>query len=228
METQQRAEAPRLARIAPCYAEAARNLIHYLELRRHDLRAVQEELASLGLSSLGRCEGDVRQALENVLRILRRLGNLPAPPPAEPGGGDQALARHSCRLLGKPADPDGASILVTLPAAAAMNPELVVELLEAGMTIARINAAHDDPATWERMVENVRRASATTGRPCRIAVDLAGPKLRTGPVQPGPAVVSAKPRRDSCGRLCEPAQILLVPVQPGQWLQLQRSPEPTP
>ncbi|MCT0224821.1 pyruvate kinase [Synechococcus sp. CS-1328] len=223
MELLQAEEADRRDRVATPYVTAAQNLIDYLALRRQDLRPLQDELASLGLSSLGRCEASVRHSVENVLTILRRIGDLPEiPPPRSSGqavdhrGGAEAVARNAARLLGAPIDLDDASILVTLPVAAATNPELVEELLEAGMTIARINAAHDDAPVWEQMVHNVRRASAATGRPCRITMDLAGPKLRTGPLQPASPVLSAKPRRDACGRLCEPAQILLVPVQPGQ------------
>ena len=39
--------------VPPHYQESASNLIHYLALRRHDLRILQPRLAALGLSSLG-------------------------------------------------------------------------------------------------------------------------------------------------------------------------------
>ncbi len=38
-------------------------------------------------------------------------------------------------------------------------------------------------------------------------MDLAGPKLRTGPVEPGPAVVRVRPRRDAYGRVSAPARV---------------------
>lgn len=223
MDALQGEECERLDRIAPPYASAARNLLDYLALRRRDIRDLQAELAGLGLSSLGRCEASVRQTLSRVLTILRRVGRLPEPRPrlAAAGALDQhdgagAVARNAARLLGMPSDPGDASILVTLPSTAASDPALVLDLIEAGMTIARINCAHDDEPAWECMIRIVREAAAATGRPCRIAMDLAGPKLRTGPVLPGPQLVNAKPRRDVCGRLIETARVLLVPWQPGQ------------
>ena len=50
-------EASGVARLAPVHPEhvaSAKNLMHYLALRRHDIRRLQSKLASLGLSSLGR------------------------------------------------------------------------------------------------------------------------------------------------------------------------------
>ncbi len=41
-------------------------------------------------------------------------------------------------------------------------------------------------------IENLRRAERATGRNCRILMDLAGPKLRTGPLAPDPAVVKIR------------------------------------
>ena len=56
-------------------------------------------------------------------------------------------------------------------------------MVAAGMDCARINLAHDDEDLWRGMARNVRaRAPVATGRPCRIAADLPGPKLRTGAV----------------------------------------------
>jgi hypothetical protein len=46
---------PRLAAVHTHYRDSARNLLHYLVLRRRDLRPLQYRLAPLGLSSLGRC-----------------------------------------------------------------------------------------------------------------------------------------------------------------------------
>src|SRR5215207_5890464 len=53
------------------YSESAKNLIHYMALRRHDLREAQHRLAELGLSSLGGAALHVMQNLEAVLRLLR-------------------------------------------------------------------------------------------------------------------------------------------------------------
>src|SRR6516162_3690871 len=61
--------------LADCalHKESVRNLIHYLALRRHDIRELQEELAALGLSSLGRMEAHVLAGIEAVLKLLNRL-----------------------------------------------------------------------------------------------------------------------------------------------------------
>ena len=41
-------------------------------------------------------------------------------------------------------------------------------------------------------------------------MDLQGPKLRTGPIKPGPRVVRLRPKRDAWGRPTVPARALLV------------------
>ena len=49
--------------------------------------------------------------------------------------------------------------MATLPPEAATEPELVSNLVNAGMDCARINCAHDDPEMWGQMVENVHAAA---------------------------------------------------------------------
>jgi pyruvate kinase len=43
-----------VARSNPSYRRSAGNFLHYLALRQRDIRSLQDELAALGLSSLGR------------------------------------------------------------------------------------------------------------------------------------------------------------------------------
>jgi pyruvate kinase len=52
---------------------SARNLLHYLALRRHDLRGLQRQLEALGLSTLEGAESRTLENVEAVLGILRRL-----------------------------------------------------------------------------------------------------------------------------------------------------------
>src|SRR5262245_65017448 len=52
------------------HRKSARNLVHYLGLRRQDLRRLQDELATRGLSSLGRAESHVLANLDAVLATL--------------------------------------------------------------------------------------------------------------------------------------------------------------
>jgi hypothetical protein len=71
------------------------------------------------------------------------------------------------------------------------------------------------------MVAHLRRAEERLGKSCRILMDLAGPKVRTGELQPGPAVLNCRPKRDSHGRVVEPARVWL-------FAEDQRRPSPTP
>jgi pyruvate kinase len=75
------------------------------------------------------------------------------------------------------------------------------------MNIMRINCAHDGPAEWLRMVENLRAAQKETGQTCKTAFDLAGPKLRTGPVSPSPGIIRWKPLRNDLGQVTRSAYI---------------------
>ena len=46
----------------------------------------------------------------------------------------------------------------------------------------------------------------------RVAFDLAGPKLRTGPIAPGPEVLRFKPVRDKLGNTVAPMTIAFGPT----------------
>ena len=67
----------RMEEICELHRESARNLVHYIALRRHDICDLQEKLTANGLSSLGRTEADVLDAVDAVLRVLRRLVGEP-------------------------------------------------------------------------------------------------------------------------------------------------------
>jgi pyruvate kinase len=106
--------------------------------------------------------------------------------------------------------------MVTMPSEAAANFGLIRDLLLSGMNCMRVNCAHDGPEEWAAMIANLRKAKLETGRDCRVHMDLGGPKLRTGPVHPGPPVVKYRPRRDAYGRIISPARIFLTPTRSPQ------------
>jgi len=58
-----------------------------------------------------------------------------------------------------------------------------------------------------KMIDNLRRAEREVGRPCRVLMDLCGPKLRTGPIRPAEGVVKWRPRRDDLGNVTAPARV---------------------
>jgi len=214
-----------LDEVHPNYRESAPNLLHYLALRRRDLRPLQLRLAALGLSSLGRAESHVLATVDAVLNVLHRLSGCSWQPPSQEAGvvdfvaGELLLARHTESLLGPAAPGRGVRIMVTMPGDAAGDYTLVHDLLQHGMDCMRINCAHDDHASWFRMIEHLRRAEQALERSCRVVMDLAGPKLRTGPLEPGPRVVRIRPGRDVYGRVTAPARV---------WLTAESAPHPPP
>jgi pyruvate kinase len=207
-----------LEAVEPDRRASATNLIHYLALRRHDLRQLQPQLAALGLSSLGRSEARVLPSVDSVRRALRALERyLEGHPdvPVEDASPQEVLTVHTRMLLGAAPSNRRVRIMVTMPSEAADDYALVHELVRAGMDCMRINCAHDDPAAWARMIRNLKRASGALGRPVRVEMDLAGPKLRTGPLEAAPAVVRIRPKRDDFGRVTAPARVWLTASRRG-------------
>jgi len=192
------------------------NLRHYLALRSHDLRPLQHALATLGLSSLGRAEGHVEATLRAVCGALRALDGRPSSEERLLGPdfveGRSALARNAAALLGPAPSGRAVRIMVTADTSLAGDAPAVRALVERGMGILRINCAHDGPEEWTRIAGHVRAAEKATGRPCRILMDLGGPKIRTGPLSPGPPVVTWKLRRDMRGKLLVPTTVWIVPA----------------
>ena len=235
---------PGEAEVHPGHRASARNLLHYLALRRHDIRDLQEQLAAMGLSSLGRTESHVISALHNVMDVLAQLAGTDGPPPEAKHAevpskeGQKLLERNTVELLGAAPEGRRVRIMVTMPSEAGENYELVRDLVASGMNCMRINCAHDGPKAWAGMIRNVRRAEKETGKACKVSMDVAGPKLRTGPIQDGPTVVKYRPKRDSYGRVESPARIWLTPEEqpetppstanacvpvPGKWVSSLKS-----
>ena len=87
------------------FRDSARNLPHYLAFRGQDMRPLQQRLAVLGLSSLGRAEAHVLAAVDAVLEALSRLEGSRHLPAADRDRidfdrGQHLLNSHADALLG--------------------------------------------------------------------------------------------------------------------------------
>jgi pyruvate kinase len=66
---------------------------------------------------------------------------------------------------------------------ASREPTTLVQMIEAGMDVARVNYSHGTLDEHAETVQRVRDAAGRVGRPVAILQDLPGPKLRIGPVR---------------------------------------------
>ncbi len=214
---------PRLSGLDQRWRVSADNLLHYLALRHRDIRQLQENLAERGLSSLGRSEAHVMATIDSVLQALNSLGGAAAPSRETASypsykEGSELLAANTTSLLGPPPTGRRVRIMVTMATDCADDHALMRGMLDRGMNCMRINCAHDSPDVWERMIKNLDRARRELGQPCRVLMDLGGPKLRTGPIEHGPQVLVWRPRRDALGRVTTPAEV---------WLHSADNPSPS-
>jgi pyruvate kinase len=205
-----------LCEIAAGRLQSLRNLHGYLALRASGAGSLHRTLTHLGLDSLGNSEPHVLATVNAVLANLYLLnGGIPEDEPlfdlaGEFDTGPALLQRNSDRLFGPAPGGRRARIMVTLPDAASDDTALLSSLLEGGMDCARINCAYGDQDSWARTIDRLRQAQSVTGRPCRLFMDLRGPKLRTGPMASEPATLKIRPHRAPNGRVLRPAHIQLV------------------
>jgi len=197
------------------FSKSARNLAHYLAMRQHDLRDLQDRLAQAGLSSLGRSESSVLSTFDALIDVLQRATDKRYSPtgknPSENGfnRGHQLLEQHTIALFGSFHDHSKAHVMVTLGTEASWDYKLISALMQKGMTCARVNCAHDDPEIWQGMIRNIRRAETELGSPCRVLMDLAGHKIRTGLITLGPPVRHIKVKKDQAGKIISPGYAIL-------------------
>src|SRR5699024_531890 len=165
------------------FRESARNLFAYLALRRRDIRSLQADLSSWGLSSLGRLESRTLFTLESV---IRRLGNtigkdmeIEEPESKQSTAGRNRLAQNTQLFFGDAPRGRNTRIMVTMPTEASEDKVLLKELIESGMNVARINAAHDNEDTWKAMLDNIHELAEELDKKVKILIDIAGPKIRT-------------------------------------------------
>ncbi|MBA2873789.1 pyruvate kinase [Thermaerobacillus caldiproteolyticus] len=63
--------------------------------------------------------------------------------------------------------------------------EKLVELIEAGMNVARLNFSHGDYAEHGQRIQNIREAAKRTGKTVAILLDTKGPEIRTHNMENG-------------------------------------------
>ena len=74
---------------------------------------------------------------------------------------------------------------------ASRDPKTLLEMVQAGMDVARLNYSHGTLQEHAETVQRVRDVAGQAGRPVAILQDLPGPKLRIGPLDGD--VVELKP-----------------------------------
>jgi pyruvate kinase len=213
-----------IERVAPDRRESAKNLVHYVALRQHDLRDLQFQLSHLGLSSLGRSEscvmGSVLDVSERAHESLALRGNEDAKHELSrlEKGCSAAMSRetamhylhqHTHDMLGpRPADRH-IYIMVTAPSAEEADRAWMLKMLLAGMNVLRINCAHEGEREWSQMVDALAEARREAGKECRVLMDLAGPKIRTGPIVGTRHIATWKPVKDEIGKVTAPARVVI-------------------
>jgi pyruvate kinase len=74
---------------------------------------------------------------------------------------------------------------------ACSSPEVMEQMIRAGMNVARLNFSHGDFAGHRKVIENLRAAALRVGRRVAIMADLPGPKMRIGELAQEPIELKA-------------------------------------
>jgi len=68
---------------------------------------------------------------------------------------------------------------------ATSSPEMLEQLLLAGMNVVRINSSHGDHEAHKEVIRNIRKLDIDLNTSTAILIDLQGPKLRVGEIAGG-------------------------------------------
>ena len=164
--------------ILPQHHSSAINLLQYLALRKKNISHLQNDLHSLGLSSLASAESHIHRQVQEVMMRLGQGFKKKELNTCTIQSARKKLADQTNKLLGTTNPANHIAIMVTLDSELHLDKQSIAGMMKRGMQIARINCAHDNAEVWLRMIEQVQKAEKETGLSCKIYMDLAGPKFR--------------------------------------------------
>jgi len=87
--------------------------------------------------------------------------------------------------------PDHKTKIVATIGPASESEEILRQMIEAGMNVARLNFSHGDFDSHARMIQNIRAAAQAVNRRVAILADLPGPKIRIGVLEREPLFLEA-------------------------------------
>ncbi len=156
------------------------NISDYVSLRNFNLTAIQEELTSIGLSSLGCSQTCVMSSIHQNIKILEQLLDKPQTPDEHDYldfKSAKKILKDNAKIFGTSDDEHYKSkVMVTLPSEAAQSDELIKDLIAQDVSVLRINTA----GAWIKMALFIKEQNQKHNKDTKIYVDLAGPKNRTG------------------------------------------------
>jgi pyruvate kinase len=174
---------------------SAQNLLAYLAYKQHVTSEFLTEIKERGLAI------STWEHMVHSLALCCVNAGLMKPPDQYPSLSSSLQAR-SVELFGARRDYRSPHIMLTLDTRIA-NPQTLEKLLLNGMSIARINCAHDDEASWLQMIASIRQAERHLraqglydSRSCKIMMDLAGPKIRIHKIVKESTVIKIGNARD--------------------------------
>lgn len=195
-----------------------------------DIQQLTDDLSSIGLINLECANTHVLASISSCIQLLEKqapnshitelykwdsyVGYVPAHENEKEmefsiSAMKAKASSHATALLGTVRDTKGVHIMVTVGKEAITQQTLLGDLLKAGADVIRINCAHDDSSIWSEIIRQAKHNSQMLEKPCRILMDLAGPKLRTGLLNDGPHVMKISPQKDAKGDVLVPAQVWL-------------------
>ncbi len=87
--------------------------------------------------------------------------------------------------------PDHKTKIICTIGPASESPEVMRQMLRAGMDVARLNFSHGDFDRYRTMIRNLREAALAEKRRLTIMADLPGPKIRIGVIEGEPVMLKA-------------------------------------
>ena len=169
---------PQLGQLHENFKLSGANLVHYMVMRSSEIRAIQDYCHELGLSSLAHSESHTMYEILKVLGWLNKASDKVYPPACDVENAISLSQMHAEQLLGPFHVKDRPHIMVTFSSKSMQRRKLVEDMLNEGMTVARINCAHDTPEVWLKMIKVLKKAMVKTGKSCKLYMDLGGPKIR--------------------------------------------------
>jgi pyruvate kinase len=204
-----------LDRVHPNYRKSAINLVHYRAMRMQNLGMLQKGLRQLGVSRLAKTNAHVYTSLVKARGVLCKLIDKKNKVTNKSGltyAHSEKIVKTNCKnLLGPRTKGRHPRIMVTFPSEAADDINLVKQMISAGMNTARINCAHDGPEVWKKMAQNVKIAAKELKNATNVSADLAGPKIRTGLLLPGPKIKKYRPVKNISGMIIHSLEVWLGP-----------------